>query len=199
MKTLLASLIAALSFHAASHADVIYEWQGNEDATPYNITMQMVFTDEAVASGSASVTGYGALPPNSPLLLFYYQMPNAASPISFAPSPFPVWSDSMLSMNVTFLNDGTLSGSLYANDTASHIRLASSGNLFTVVSANSDAGMTGAGCAPWTDCAGATGIFRRVGMVAPEAVAEVPEPGSLALFGLGLLAAARAGSRSRKA
>jgi hypothetical protein len=199
MKTLLASLIAALSFHTAGHADVMYEWQGNEDATPYNIAMRMVFTDGAVASGSASVTGYGALPPDSPLLLFYYQMPNAASPVSFAPSPVPVWSDNVFSMNVTFLADGTLSGSLYANDTASHIRLASSGNLFTVVSANSDAGMTGAGCAPGSNCAGATGTFRRVGTAAPEAVAEVPEPGSLALFGLGLLAAARVGRRSRKA
>jgi hypothetical protein len=199
MKTLLASLIAALSFHAASHADVIYEWQGNEDATPYNIAMRMVFTDDAVASGSARVTGYGALPPDSALLLFSYQMPNAASPMSFAPSPVPVWSDNVFSMNVTFLDDGTLSGSLYANDTVSHIRLASSGNLFTVVSANSDAGMIGAGCALWTDCAGATGVFRRVGMAAAEADAEVPEPGSLALFGLGLLAAARSSRRRRKA
>jgi hypothetical protein len=199
MKTLLASLIAALSFHAASHADVIYEWQGNEDATPYNIAMRMVFTDDAVASGSARVTGYGALPPDSALLLFSYQMPNAASPMSFAPSPVPVWSDNVFSMNVNFLDDGTLSGSLYANDTVSHIRLASSGNLFTVVSANSDAGMIGAGCALWTDCAGATGVFRRVGMAAAEADAEVPEPGSLALFGLGLLAAARSSRRSRKA
>jgi hypothetical protein len=199
MKTLLASLIAALSFHAASYADVIYEWQGNEDATPYNIAMRMVFTDDAVASGSARVTGYGALPPDSALLLFSYQMPNAASPMSFAPSPVPVWSDNVFSMNVTFLDDGTLSGSLYANDTVSHIRLASSGNLFTVMSANSDAGMIGAGCALWTDCAGATGVFRRVGMAAAEADAEVPEPGSLALFGLGLLAAARSSRRSRKA
>lgn len=199
MKTLLASLIAALSFHAACHADVMYEWQGNDDATPYNIAMRMVFTDDAVASGSASVTGYGALPPDSPLLQFYYQMPNAASPMSFAPSPVPVWSDNVFSMNVTFLDDGTLSGSLYANDTTSHIQLASSGALFTVVSANSDAGMTGAGCAPWGNCAGATGTFRRVGMAAPEDVTEVPEPGSLALFGLGLLAAARVGRRSRKA
>jgi len=46
--------------------------------------------------------------------------------------------------------------------------------------------MVWAGCAPWTACAGATGVFR-----------QVPEPGSMALVGLGLIGLARRTRRGK--
>lgn len=186
MKKLFAFIVAALSVHAASQANVVYEWKGNNDATPYNIALRMEFTDAAVSGGSLQLNsryGYGL---DAGLLSFQYGFSGALNPIAFEPAAGTFLEGEFLQMDIAFLDDHTLSGSFMAAGQDSHIFMSSVGNLFTVTGANSDYGMSGAGCSPFSSCAGATGVFREVPAAAAAAQAEVPEPGSLALIGLGL-------------
>lgn len=181
LKKLIVCAVAALSIHASSQANVIYEWQGNNDATPYNITLRMEFTDAAVESGALHLRAREyEFHPETGLVSFYYAFPGWAQPLTYAPHEQPFAVGDLLQMDIVFRDDLTLSGSFKAIGIESHIFMDSVGSLFTVTDANSDATMIGAGCTPWMSCAGATGVFR-----------QVPEPGSVALVGLGLLGLAR--------
>jgi len=177
MKKLITCALAALSIHASSQANVVYEWQGNNDAAPYNLSLRMEFTDAAFAAGAVHLWArqYQFLP-NTGLVSFHYTFPGVAQPISYLPTERPFGEGELLDMDIVFKDDLTLSGSFKAIGIESHVFMDSVGSLFTVTNANSDAGMLWAGCAPWTACAGATGVFR-----------QVPEPGSMALVGLGLV------------
>lgn len=181
MNKLITCALAALSIHASSQANVVYEWQGNNNAAPYNLTLRMEFTDAAFAAGAVHLRArqYQFLP-NTGLVAFHYTFPGPAQPISYLPAERPFGEGELLDMDIVFEDDLTLSGNFKAIGIESHVFMDSAGSLFTVTNANSDAGMVWAGCAPWTACAGATGVFR-----------QVPEPGSMALVGLGLLGLAR--------
>lgn len=188
MKKLIACAIAALSFHANSQANVVYEWQGNNDATPYNITMRMEFSEAAFDAGRLSLRmRENDFDPESGLVNFYYKAPGKPRPITYSTREHAFGEGDLLEMDIVFLDDLTLSGSFKAFNFESHIFMESASNLFTVTYANSDATMIDAGCAPWSNCAGGTGVFR-----------QVPEPGSIALVGLGLLGLARHARSKRK-
>ena len=187
MKKLITCALAALSIHASSQANVVYEWQGNNNAAPFNITLRMEFTDAAFDAGAVHVRArqYQFLP-NTGLVAFHYTFPGPAQPISYLPTERPFGEGELLDMDIVFEDDLTLSGTFKAIGIESHVFMDSVGSLFTVSHADSDAGMMWAGCAPWTACAGATGVFR-----------QVPEPGSMALMGLGLLGLAWRARRAK--
>jgi hypothetical protein len=183
----LLSWLATLCFAlmpAIGSAGVIYEWQAANDGTPRGITLHLEFDDAAVASGSLSFHVEPREPaspvPDAGLLALHYAFPGGFPIIYFPRTGTLGGGIGILDMEVNFEDDGFLTGSIFVNDTHSHFEMFSAGRLFTIVDANSDQGMPGAGCGFGTDipCGGATGFIR-----------QVREPGSPALLGFGLLAA----------
>lgn len=186
----LAAICLALS-PLFSQASVIYQWEATNGETPRGITLELEFDEQTVAGGEFDLffeQGDGA-PLAQGLLALRYTFPNMGEAMRWSVLGNGFASElGRLDMQLRFGGNGFLSGSMYLNDGYHHIELVSSGRTFTVVDANSDAEMVGAGC-PWVvdyDCSGATGVIERI-----DNVAEMPEPGSLALFGAGLLAVAR--------
>lgn len=187
---------AALSLlPLCSQAGVIYQWQATNDETPYGITLEMEFDEQTVAGGVLNYAfeqGWDE-PPAQGLLNLRYTFPYMAEETVWSARNGGFSSElGRLDLQLGFGSDGYLSGYIYLNDGYSHIELLSNGRRFTVVDANSDEEMVGAGC-PWVsdyDCSGATGVILRDG-AEPNEPGEVPEPGTLALLGAGLLAAAR--------
>jgi hypothetical protein len=174
------SCVAALSLcllPLCSQAGIIYEWRALNNETPLGITLALEFDQDTVDSGAFSFAineddYFAAKRADGGLLGLRYSAQGG-----FA-SGFGT-----LELDLTFEQGGFLSGYIYANDSRHHFMMNSNGGIFTVLDANSDEGMPSAECG-WTvgiDCSGAAGELRR---------AEVPEPGSLALLGLGLLAVA---------
>ena len=172
-----------------SQAGVVYQWEATNGETPYGITLALEFDEQTVDSGAFDFYfehGYGA-PPAQGLLKLRYTFPYMGEEMAWSALDGGFSSGyGWLDLRLRFGSEGFLSGYMYLNDANHHIELDSSGRSFTVIDANSDAEMVGAGC-PWTvdyNCSGATGVFERV-----DNPGEVPEPGSLALLGAGLLAA----------
>jgi len=187
----LASLLAAaaLLLPLASHAGVIYEWRARDDGTPRDIVLRLEFTQAAVDDGSFRFLlpfGDGASAyPDSGLLMLEYLIPGGPA-MRYAP-PTEKFRDGlgMLDIDLRFEADGHLSGRIHANNAESHFIMGSTGKIFTIYDANSDAGMDGAGCS-WNmpgPCAGATGVLR------DTRLAELPEPRSAGLMLAGALAA----------
>lgn len=175
-----------------SQAGVIYQWQATNDETPYGISLELEFDEATVQGGTLNYYFehfHDERPPAGLLNLRY----------TF-PGPYGVqWSLQdggfktelgFIELQLSFEEDGFLRGYLNLNDGETHLWMESTGRTFTIIDTNSDYEMVDAGC-PWhrpEPCGGATGFIVRDGVEIPG---EVPEPATLALFGAGLLAAAR--------
>jgi len=182
------SLVLASSLFLASissQAGVVYEWRALNGELPRHVTLRMEFSKAAVASGQLNfqvpLYDWEESYPDAGLLSIYFSTPGVA-PISYRPTEEQFrYGLGILDLDLTFGSDGLLRGRIYANDAHSHFRMNSQGSLFTILDARSDEDMGGAGCGEnWEICNGATGQLQRV---------DVPEPGSIALLGIGLAAA----------
>ncbi|MEH6436884.1 PEP-CTERM sorting domain-containing protein [Massilia sp. DD77] len=188
MKLKCIAAAALLLLPMLGQAGVIYEWRALNNDIPHGISLQLEFTHGTVRSGAFNMEFDDITPgtriPGSELLALHYSFPGVFPPaIEFCPRDGVVGKfTGYLSMNLVFEHGGFLTGYIYANDSEHHIEMRSQGRVFTVLDANSDAGMPQAGCGTGfpgeVKCTGAMGHFRRV-----------PEPASLGLLGIGLLGA----------
>ena len=187
----LTSCIAALGLcllPLCSQAGIIYEWRSLNNETPRDISLALEFDEATVRSGAFSFAisqdyDFSEDQPAGGLLGLRYSFPDAYEPMSYSAQGGFGSRFGMIEMDLRFEQGGFLSGYIYANDSHHHVEMLSTGPVFTIFGADSDEGMPSSGCG-WTvgiDCSGATGRIRST---------DIPEPGSLALLGAGLLAAA---------
>lgn len=207
MRNKLLSVLALLTFtHAASHADVIYDWTSLDTNLPHGISLSLVFTDAAVASGAASLGvpagDYNASYPNSPLVSLTYSAPGINA-MTYRPGDGKFNNGlGILDLFVNFTTDGYLTGWIRANDASSNFEMRSDGKVMTVLDARSDQWMGGAGCGfDLSTCNGATGFVRRSGDTKSSGAADVavPEPATLGLLAAGAAAFALRRRRPRAA
>lgn len=210
MRTTLLSALALLTFtHAASHADVIYDWTSRDANLPQGISLSLVFTDAAVAAGAAGLGvpagDYNDSYPASPLVSLTYSAPGINTMV-YRPLDGKFNNGlGILDLSVKFTTDGYLTGWIRANDSNSSFEMRSTGNLMTVLDARSDQWMNGAGCGfDLATCNGATGFVRRSGEIKSSHAADVavPEPATLGLLAAGAAAGLvlrRRKPRARKA
>lgn len=186
-------LFAAALLAQPAEAGVMYSWHQTaaSDTMPPGMNLELVFSDQAVKQGKLKLDIFASCAQggscydgqDSLLSLRYWfdrdyggASPSRINYIDYGYRSRPQYYSDTISLDLTFLPDGLLSGSISANDTNSDFRMASTGSIFMVNRAASDEGPCG--FAP-AQCSGELGQLR----------AEVPEPSSAAIAGLGLLAA----------
>lgn len=196
------SIVAAASLcllPLCSQAGVLYQWTATNGETPRGITLSMEFDNRTVKRGEFQIdieNDSELKVPKRGLLGLHYTFPGMHEKMVYTSKGGAGFGlgRGYLAMDLQFDADGYLTGSIYANDSNSDIYLVGSGGAFTVIDANSDESMPGAGCGwhfePAVQCVGATGNIQRV------RATEVPEPSTIALLSLG--AAGWASSRRRK-
>jgi len=192
-------LFAAALLAQPAEAGVKYTWQQIEasDSMPANLNLELVFSNKAVNQGNLSLNignecQFGSCEFTQESLLslrYWYGAPDSAGGANLIEYGYRTEVNGLfqgIQLQLDFLSDGKLSGSILANNGSSDFRMNSVGSLFTMVSANSDEEW---GCGfEYPECSGSTGLL-----------AEVPEPSSAALAGLGLVAAWFGRRRKRQA
>jgi len=191
------SYIAALALSLlplCSQAGVIYTWHGTNDETPYGMSLELEVDEAVVRDGTLNYYFehfFSERPPAGGLINFRYAVADGYGRVNWSLQDGGYESKvGYIDLQLSFDADGYISGSIYLNSGETHLYMESVGRTFTVIDTNSDYEMIEAGC-PWSrpePCGGATGYIVREGVEIPG---EVPEPATLALFGVGLLAAAR--------
>jgi hypothetical protein len=204
---------AALFTHAAS-ADVLYTWQqmNHSDSTPDGLRLELVFSDAAVASGSFNLNlvnmcwqGMCDQQQDGLMALRYWYAGADGSQqwnyIDYRYLDETSWGFDRLSLSLSFLQGGQLSGSIFATDGVSDFSMQSDGAVFTLLSAHSDEPY-GCGFA-YPSCGGEQGLLQAsvqsAAMAhAQAATAQVPEPAGLASLAIGALAGWAARRRRSK-
>lgn len=176
-----------------SQAGVVYEWEATNNDAPRGISLRMEFDEATVQSGrfEFEYSGQGDrsawLPQGLGLISLSFGLPVATGVIFTQDTGSGNVGTyyQFLSMYVSF--GDYMTGGISAANFETGFSMSSIGNgpNFEITSLVSDAPVDAVGCvSPQVGpCAGATGVIRRAN--------EVPEPGSLALIGAGLLAASR--------
>jgi hypothetical protein len=194
----LALLALAFSVHASGVANVIYEWHSVDNATPKDVSMKIVFTDEVVESGGFNarvfVSDYHYLADMPGLVSIDFHAAGTGW-MHFAPAEQRHFSYIDLNMSMSFLRNGTLSGGFYFNDSDTDVRVSGADGLFSIVDLHSDRTMDGEGirCSGEPDCRWSTGYMQRT-KIPPS---HVPEPASWPLLGAGVLGLIAAGRRRK--
>jgi hypothetical protein len=180
-----------------SQASVVYEWESTNNETPRGVTFRLEFEESTVQSGSFSFDSEGKgdlsawLPPGLGLISFSFAAPGGAF-IDFTRDvrPEPVddragYLDYTNYLNMSVSLGEYLEGYISAGNYHTGVSMGSNNGVFEIYNLETDAPLDQVGCGPsaFRTCYGATGVIRQV--------ADVPEPGSLALFGGGLFAAWR--------
>jgi len=183
-------LFAAALLAQPVQAGVMYSWHQTaaSDTMPKGMNLELVFSDKAVAQGSLKLDFETACwigecydPQDSLLSLRYWIDEDGDGTrrnyinYGYRSMPQSGFGDRIM-LDLSFLPGGYLSGSLLANDTNSDFEMKSNGSTFELLVARSDEGPCSFFGPP---CSGELGQLR----------AEVPEPSSAAIAGLGLLAA----------
>jgi len=200
------AVLLVMALAQPAHAAVTYSWQqvSASSSMPTGLNLELAFSDEAVAAGQLRLDirnecdiGPPCLDPQSSLLSlrYWFDDPYVSGQhnlIAYDYRTEPRNYYDRIIIDLTFLAGGSLGGNIFASDGNSDFRMASQGALFSVIDANSDEPF---GCGyRYPNCAGATGM-----LLASDEVAAVPEPGTQAIVGLGLIAAWCARRRRRGA
>jgi hypothetical protein len=200
---------AALFTHAAS-ADVLYTWQqvAPSASTPDGLHLELVFSDAAVAQGSfdlnlVNMCAYGSCDQQQDGLLalrYWYGGADGSerwNRIDYGFRDETSFGFDRLSLSLSFLQGGQLSGSIFATDGVSDFSMQSDGALFTLLSAHSDQ-PDGCGFA-YLSCGGEQGLLQAsgTGTMAHAQAQAVPEPAGLATLAIGALAGWFARRRKR--
>lgn len=181
-----------------SQASYLYTWVPTNPEAPRQISFSIEFENRVVDSGSYSLQlnqfdfRDGFPRPEFDLIAFDLSWANGGYELSHFHRDDRFQAHVSLNMSFTFGEDGALAGYIQSNGFITGFTIAgnqSSG--FQVTDLRSDAFMENYGCnggSPAT-CIPITGVFEQT---------ELPEPGTLALFGVGLLAASRMSRRKTK-
>lgn len=197
-------LLLAAALALPAQAAVTYTWQQVDASSsmPTGMNLELTFSEQAVAAGQLTLDiwndcslGEPCLDPQDSLLSlrYWFDDPDYSGQhnlIDYGYRSAPRHYEDRIIMDLTFLPGGLLGGDIFASDGNSDFLLGSQGALFTVLDANSDEYL---GCGyGYPECAGASGLLK-----AELPAAEVPEPATAGMLGLGMLAAWLARRRKR--